>query len=80
MKTPKDGGYAYPVQLADAVSYENAPGMTMRQAYKIAALNALVEAGFACNHKSWDATAKHAGIIADAMIAEDHEYSKEKKL
>jgi len=45
-------------------------GMTLRDYFAAKALSPLVYEALRLDHKSWDATAQHAYIIADAMLAE----------
>ncbi len=64
-----DGGPAFPVQLADKVSYANQPGMTLRDYFAAAALQGLL----ACpNHDapSWGDFIGQSYQLADAMLAE----------
>ena len=68
----KNGGFAYPVRSVE--NYD--PGMTMRQAYKIAALQGLFSAGHQLETFNKDEFAKMAGEYADAMLAEDAEHAK----
>ena len=43
-------------------------GMTLRDYFASASLPSLITEGLRLNHESWDATAQHAYIIADAML------------
>lgn len=65
----KDGGMAYP-QSIDLYG-----GMTMRQRYKIAAMQGLLASDAAdvnpCLHKNVEAIVGWASNYADALIAED---------
>jgi hypothetical protein len=64
----KDGGNAYPFRgLADSIAAER--GMTMRQRYKIAAM----QSGRCPPGEQFSVW---CGNVADAMIAEDERHSK----
>lgn len=45
-------------------------GMTLRDYFAAAALPELIRSALDLDHVKWDATAEHAYIIADAMLAE----------
>ncbi len=79
MSTPKDGGPAYPFVVPASASgltqgriFE---GMTIRQAYKLAALQGLI-AKYGSEDGHFHVGAKLAGRFADAMLAEDEEHAK----
>lgn len=80
---PQDGGHAYPT--AGHPEYQTSDGMTMRQHYKAQALAGGLIAHLEAFKKdpkfsSEDILASTAGVIADAMIAEDQQHeSKETK-
>ncbi len=57
---------------------DNPGGLTIRQAYKIAAMNAVLmpgNDGSQYHAGDWDKAAKMAGDIADAMLQEDAEHA-----
>jgi hypothetical protein len=60
-KTPTDGGAAFPV----AHSYLIQPGMSLRDYLAAKAMQALAQGG-----TYFDATARQAYMIADAMLRE----------
>ena len=77
MSAYDDGGLAYPLAVPDDAAGSwcgplEQRGMTIRQAYKIAAMQGFL------SHQEIGATALAyaAGKYADAMIAEDNEASK----
>ena len=49
-----------------------ASNKTLRQWYAGEAMKALIQEALRQDHVSWDATAAHAFIIADAMLAAEH--------
>lgn len=74
----KDGGRAFPNVDSDpqweSFALREHPGMTMRQAYKLAALQGLAACGdYAFYGESLAPNVRRIGEIADAMIAEDEE-------
>ena len=70
MSTPiNDGGPAFPVQLADKVSYANQPGMTLRDYFAAAALQGLLACPN-CEAAFWESFVGQSYQLADAMIAE----------
>jgi hypothetical protein len=84
---PKDGGPAYPVvgmshEGGQPVEQVLCGGMTMRQAYKIAALQGLLEQRYNTGQTLYRGDqnpaliAKEVGELADAMLAEDEEHAK----
>lgn len=73
MSTPKDGGPAFPTyqQPQPEMSFLLAnPGLSLRDLFAAQALPQLVRTALDMDHKAWEATAAHAYIIADAMLAE----------
>lgn len=78
-----DGGQAFPVEYDGRNSWKDLvrmgkQGMTMRQAYKMAALQALLLSNvtYIPTDRRIKAIAEDAGKLADAMIAEDEEAAK----
>ncbi len=71
----KDGGPAYPgtwgqfTEVSGQIGTEG--GMTMRQAYKLAALQGLLAIDYG---PSWDQVVQKCGELADAMIEEDERH------
>ena len=59
-RTPTDGGAAFPV----AHSYLIQPGMSLRDYFAAKAMQALAQGNY------FDATARQAYMIADAMLRE----------
>ena len=59
-----DGGPAYPTPAG----VQHNDGMTLRDYFAAAALQALVTSAIELDHVKWDAAAQHAYICADAMI------------
>jgi len=72
-----DGGPAYPEPRNEiGVAYFDVQkGMTMRQAYKMAALTGILSNP---NSKYFEDCGRACRIFADAMIKEDQEFEKEK--
>lgn len=66
--THNDGGPAFPVQLADKVSYANQPGMTLRDYFAAAALQGFLTNPDFGGEPEGFATASYR--LADLMIAE----------
>jgi hypothetical protein len=68
------GGPAFPIPPVgtgdprDGMS-SGSDGMTLRDYFAAAALPALIASAIDLNHVKWDATAVHAYMIADAMLA-----------
>lgn len=44
------------------------PGMTLRDYFAAKALSAIAWEALRLDHKSWEATAQHAYLLADAML------------
>lgn len=74
-----DGGPAFPTEGQIYEISENhggghsitmIGGVTVRDYFAAKALPALVKSAVDLDHKSWDATAQHAYVIADAMLKE----------
>jgi len=63
----RDGGMAYPSGEYD--------GMTMRQAYKIAALTGIMS-DRSYDHTKVDMIASRCSALADAMIKEDIQHAR----
>lgn len=82
MTTPNDGGPAYPVEgfPGDSFFKQVLPhsGMTMRQAYKLAALQGITGRKDTFRSDVVDAAA-WCGEFADAMLAEDAEHAKKQE-
>jgi hypothetical protein len=62
--TDHEGGPAFPTTNVGW------PGMSLRDWFAGRALSALATEALRLDHKLWGATARHAYIIADAMLAE----------
>ena len=59
---------AFPNDMSFDDEYSHLRGMTLRDYFAAKSLNALITEGLRLDHESWDATAQHAYIIADAML------------
>ena len=83
MNNKKNGGQVYPVLgtgMTGNLFQED--GMTMRQRYKMAALQGYLSNGGDIDiHKEhiFQERAEMLGVIANAMIAEDQEFEKNNK-
>ena len=60
-----DGGPAFPTAT---LAQKTEGGMTLRDYFAAAALQALVTSAIELDHVKWDAAAQHAYLCADAML------------
>ncbi len=66
----KDGGPAYPLRFNKSADVASFKGMSMRQRYKIAALQGPLAMHSAHSKAAIQSIANDSGAIADAMLGE----------
>ena len=67
-KMISDGGPAFPTLFIEPNYGSGYAGMTLRDYFAAAALQALVTSAIELDHVKWDAAAQHAYLCADAML------------